>query len=482
MTNPTNVKKFLLPYITVIFVSIFPAVFLYCNNAYEAGFLEIVKPLLWFFVIGTIVYCALLFIIREANKASIVTCLFMIIGTNFSMIEKLFVACFQNLRYWHTVPIILVLVLILSIELVQRLPKDLAQIIVTSVCIMMTGLLALNIGMNIPDMMQYAQAQDELNLQEKEGVSTEQVESNNGLSNIYLMIFDEYAGFNQMEKYYGYDNKVLKDFLEENNFTISYDSHNEYYHTDVCLTNLMNLEYLVQPETSSAEKEIIRKNGKLFKLMEEQGYHVQVVETGNFFGQYSPTRNIGYDTASTINGETLADICYQRTILYPFLKKENSLIAETVGVCEYMADINNIPSDKTFTIFYISLPHQPFLVDENGKSLPPNAYMNWENNEYYLGQYKYATKLMITILENIVQNDANSIIVLQSDHGARASGTELFLKKFSAVDMTNILNAVYVGGENAEYIKGQSAINTFRLVLKNELGLDMEVIEVPDYT
>ena len=53
------------------------------------------------------------------------------------------------------------------------------------------------------------------------------------------------------------------------------------------------------------------------------------------------------------------------------------------------------------------------------------------------------------IVESIVENDPNSIIIIQSDHSARASSDDdLFLNIFSLEDMSSVFNAVYCKGEN----------------------------------
>ena len=56
------------------------------------------------------------------------------------------------------------------------------------------------------------------------------------------------------------------------------------------------------------------------------------------------------------------------------------------------------------------------------------------------------------------------------------------MKKFPAECMTTILNCVYVQGNEADYVDGQSAVNTLRLVLDDVLELDLGVVTVPDYT
>lgn len=59
------------------------------------------------------------------------------------------------------------------------------------------------------------------------------------------------------------------------NFNVSETSINESIATTAILTNLANVDYLVDNKTPSGEKEVLRKNGKLFSTLRECGYEVQ---------------------------------------------------------------------------------------------------------------------------------------------------------------------------------------------------------------
>lgn len=472
-------KKILFCVWTILIISNFPALFIYFKNAGEAGITEIIRPLFIFSAIGILCFLISLLFIKDVSRATLIAIIFIVSLSNFRAIEAFFETIFRSMRYWHVLPVMIVLIIFISMLIIKIMPKDLGEILVTMLGVVMSVLILINAFIAIPDIRKYSQ-NHKVNL--SADTSNDSIAVDDNLPNVYLLIFDEYAGFEQIEKYYGYDNNELKTFLIENNFNISKNSHNEWYETSVCITNLMNLDYVVSPQITSAEAENIRKNGRLFLFMQELGYNVQVVEKGDFLGQYSPTRNEANTNAGTINGETLEDLLLKRTVIYPFLQGySNASVVDIVNLCEYMADSDHVPQKPTFTIFYVCFPHQPFLVDENGNRLPYNACYNWENDEYYLGQYKYSTKLMMKILKNLVNNDPDSVIFLQSDHGARASGSEQFLVKFSENDMTEILNVVYCQGRKIENIDGKSAVNTMRIVLDELFNMDLGEVQMPQY-
>jgi len=92
---------------------------------------------------------------------------------------------------------------------------------------------------------------------------------------------------------------------------------------------------------------------------------------------------------------------------------------------------------------------------------------------------------MLELATEIIKNDPNSIIILQSDHGYRYPD---FLKNLYGIDiydmdveslyMRNILNAVYYQGQNID-IDNYSGINTLRTVLNKLLNANFELIEQP---
>ena len=75
------------------------------------------------------------------------------------------------------------------------------------------------------------------------------------------------------------------------------------------------------------------------------------------------------------------------------------------------------------------------------------------------------------VCENIVREDPDAIIILQSDHGQR------FVENVTMLDLTNVLNAVYFRGQPIEGIEGRNALNTWRAVLRTQFRLDLPEIK-----
>lgn len=477
-----SIKEYIVPLLAAIVTSIFPAVFLYCQNLDEINFLEIAPIIGIYTLLGTIILGISLFVVESPSVAGIIASMFSFVLINYLLFEKMLKKFFHFLRYWHCVVIILAVILHIDFLIKKYLPRQFCNYIVQIICIIFCGLIVLNFAIGMPNLIKKTnlktKGQSENLLSENLNLLNEE-----GRPNVYLFIFDEYANFPQMKEYYNYDNEPLMNFLLENNFSISYTSQNESYMTPTITTNLVNLDYIVTDQTDINEKQVLRQQGKLFSVMREHGYKVEILESFNFFGGHLPEKANTNKEASTIDGETLKDLCFKQTIIYPFWSTDHSaLIENALKITDYLSNPKYLPDANTFTLVYIDLPHAPFVVDENGKSVPITQSTNWKDKQYYLGQFKYTTKIMLKMLQNIVDNDPNSIIVLQSDHGGRGGAQEGFRIAIPYETKTNPLNAVYVGKESSLTIEGLSSVNTVRVVLNYLWNENYEMLPLPHRT
>lgn len=72
-----------------------------------------------------------------------------------------------------------------------------------------------------------------------------------------------------------------------------------------------------------------------------------------------------------------------------------------------MENITDYTSDSkpTFTFAYAECPHEYFTFDADGNRIAKEDETNWKDKSIYLNQYKYITKCMERIVEDIQKND-----------------------------------------------------------------------------
>ena len=157
-------------------------------------------------------------------------------------------------------------------------------------------------------------------------------------------------------------------------------------------------------------------------------------------------------------------------------------ILNTMQTCYKMVDKEN----PTLTIGYVSCPHPPFVINEEGGAVDYRNTSNWADKSLYLNQLKYVNACMENAVDGILQNDRNAIIIIQSDHGVRypyhmmeCYGTPEYDATIETPYMQNILNCVYYQGKEMD-IEGKSGINTLRIVLNEIFMTNYEMLDNPE--
>jgi len=462
-----------------VVVAAFPALFLYFQNADEANLSEIAFPLLVFVATAVLIFIIFLPITKCAPKAAVIASLFMVVLLNYAFFEDLIQGLFLELYYWHILPIILFILAHIAWLICNKMRKELASTITLVIGLVFLGLMLFNGIIAAPVIINKQLTAREQQQKFGNADDTKDIIENPELPNIYLLIFDEYASIDFMKKYYNYDNSGISEYLEKLGFNISYTSHNESIMTSTVLTNLVNLDYIVDNTTSPAEKENYRNNNYLFKFLTEKGYTITGVGSTDYFGIENVAVDFTVSKTSTVSGETMTDLLFRQTAIWPFYTVSYNEDQERIlNDFEYFKAMDNTRKNSCFTLCYFVFPHEPFYFDRYGRPYEQPT-SNWKEKKYYLGQYIFATKKMREIAELLVENDPNSIIIIQSDHGARASSDpDLFLEIFPLEDVSNIFNAVYYKGEKLD-IEGLSGVNTLRLVLNKAFTEQFDMLEVP---
>jgi hypothetical protein len=149
--------------------------------------------------------------------------------------------------------------------------------------------------------------------------------------------------------------------------------------------------------------------------------------------------------------------------------------------------LEDIESPK-FVYTHFLLPHTPFIFDEDGNLLPPQAAEDWH---YYLGQYKYTTKLAQQLVSRLLANaDPNNppIIILQSDEGARNLQRRMkdnivvnnLLENYPGKYNQYILNALYLPGYDTSKLPANlPPMDAFVIVLNHYLDAGVSVDKAP---
>ena len=314
-------------------------------------------------------------------------------------------------------------------------------------------------------------------------------DSTKELPDIYYFIFDSYTNRPALNKYWGYENDIY-DFLNSKDFFTVDSATSNYKSTPYSISSVLNLQYLIgaagYQHTNSSNFLTglwLYRNNILYNFLKKNGYtfsnfsqlESEKLQTGfGFLGVEKPVTWLRKQTMERIYvdpwmwnklnrifGGNKSDEAITIKSMKIFDSYNKNALAHIQSNCNsYVKRYNTSPPLFCFTHFM--LPHNPYLVDENG-NYTGISNPDGENMNGYLGQVKYANQLIRQITNCLLSDTTrNKIIIFQGDHGYRHF-------KDAPVEMQfETLNAFYFYNKNYNGLrKDLSNVNTFRVVINN---------------
>ena len=529
-----DILPYIISFLCIVFVSSIPPFILYVNNVSSMTFSLILKPIGISILIGCGIFVILRFLLKNAYRACIVTSAVLLLFLNFSALRSV-TNTFLGSTISTIVTILLILYAIAAIAyLCTKLINDTDILKKISMVMAVTffGIIVYNFISSYSEIQpkltnSINKISNSLGISddktEKDTKSASKTGSNvsylpeivelsesekfEGKPNLYYFILDEYGSFDMLKKYYNYDNAQFRSFLIDHKFNISDTSYSTSTISQVCIAEVLRLNPLPMSKHNLQGGKEALKDVQLFKVLKNLGYtSYQMSTQTNMFRGTKNLRNMelyGDAEPETEDGDTVEDIIAQQSIFqifnqekekeytekydYSFLSSEETLksisgkgevmrraIQNRLDLFDFFSDPDTYKRGRGIAIFsYVCSPHVPFIFTSDGHSVNTDNHRNWSDRSYYLGQLEYVSKRLMKIIETIEENDPNSIIVIQSDHGIRNHSSEYRPRapKVSQKDAMNIFNVVYYKGQVLD-IEGKSAMNTMRYILSEEFGLD----------
>lgn len=228
----------IISFLCVAVFSVYPVFFLYFRNAEAMPFSEVWAPLGIYALAGLAAFFLCAVFTRSFSKSGALACLFVAVFAFYSVIETGVQAIAPRLRYWHILPLCLFIVAHLAYLIYKKVPTKALRFAHRLLAGLFAGLIVLNGFFAIPGIMRRASAKGiEDGMLVSAGAQQKQ-------SNFYYFLFDEYAGFDMIKKYYHYDNSGFAQSLEAIGFNVGQNNYNESHATHTILGNIMSLDLL----------------------------------------------------------------------------------------------------------------------------------------------------------------------------------------------------------------------------------------------
>ncbi|KAA3637084.1 MAG: hypothetical protein DWP97_01480 [Calditrichaeota bacterium] len=486
------------PFLSPFLFALFPILFIYSQNAYEAELREIYIPAL---IVLAVTFCLLL-VLRvfkvQKREASLLTAsiifFFFLFGNILALLPesiKLFDG-FTLKNSSVTLFVISVCLLTVFYLIFKFKPSEKLITIINIIGIVLVVMQILQGGYVLA-------TRDYTGELEEQAEKVEILKTIEGdFPDIYFFVLDGYARADVLRDYYQYDNSEFLSFLRDNNFYLADSSTSNYAQTLLSVAATLNLNYI--PEIgdfyhlSHDRMPLAKKlwDNKFFTMLKERGYEIISYATGLNYTEFVDADKF---LSPNISLSQYQNILLSYTpIPYLFDLEKSQYDLHRDRILYAFDNLADAASDKkpSFVFIHVIAPHPPFVFDAQGRPIEADrtysitdgtGFMQHGGSvDEYIQQYRdqlaYISKLTQKAINDIFESydDNKPIIVIQGDHGPGSQTHWNLVEQTDMHERFSILNAVYTpDNKSGKFYHSMTPINTFRIIsnkfLKTEFPL-----------
>lgn len=489
-------SRFPIKYLYPLLLAAFPVLALFVNNYGEVGWGVLPRPLLVSMGLAAVVLLTFRLLLKNWAKAALMTAWFIILFFLYGHVRNLLLDRVEVLGRHRYLGVIFAGLCGLGWMTIWRIKSiSILNTFLSMIAIMGIGILL------IQTMWKERSVSNTFaNVLPSEHQPVITIPKNP--PDVYYIILDMYGRSDVLLEQFQIDNSGFLKSLSNLGFYIADCSMANYPHTALSLGSSMNYSYWDEKvsENINANSENtwdpggnnvyfgdLIQHSAIRNDLESIGYKTVAFETSwdwlNLLDAdtyFSP----GY-TASLSQFELLVIKSSMGQIIWDGIQNfapsyyYKSRRDQQLFILDRISDAAAINGPK-FVFIHIAVPHTPFVfaVDGSDPTENPKYYDNSgspSDPEYYRIGYKnqveYINQRVGGMIDDILQQSTNPpIIILQGDHGPTGEPAERL----------PILNAYFFPGKANVLYPAISPVNTFRLVLNEYFGADMDIL--PDHS
>ena len=333
------------------------------------------------------------------------------------------------------------------------------------------------------------------------------VSESDSLPNVYYIILDGYPRNDVLKKHLDFDNNEFINFLKQREFYVAENSYSNYSLSSTSIPATMNMNYinfLVDElgEDSRSYDPLLGKDFGLYadnqviKNFKSMGYKVAKIGSVPMYLHEIPLADLSLCYKSIhLMDNRLFDTVARTSMIGYFIERWSEDLQRQIILCafEELPKISSYYEEPVFVWSHIMLPHFPLIFGANGEPITPGESLlvmnnphvfegtdsSWNIKQQFLQQLQFANKKSMELVDKILENEKQSIIIIQSDHG---SAFDVDLDDPTDDDvhqrLSNI-NAIYFPDEKPREIlmNDPTNVNTFRIVFNSYFGSDYDILE-----
>jgi hypothetical protein len=317
------------------------------------------------------------------------------------------------------------------------------------------------------------------------------------LPDIYVVIPDDYARTDILRQYIKYDDTAFVQQLQQRGFVVSPQGRSPYSDSESNIASLLNMDYLstfprvLGPDSQDVRpvKRVIEDN-RASRLLAAIGYDYVHIDTDEVtFAGGNPA------ISPFAPPDSFASLWLQKSILRlvggPIGFDQSARNARfRTSISTGFAELGAVPahSRPRFVVFHTLLPHDPYLYDEQGRSVTFPVHSDEDlasaaGRVAYVKQLEFLHRRLLDALDHILARSTTPpVIVLQSDEGFQAN-TEPFGEAAMQDIRVKGLGAFYLPGAAAGGLPDPpNAVNDLRFVFNQYLGTHYKLLRSVSYS
>lgn len=294
--------------------------------------------------------------------------------------------------------------------------------------------------------------------------------------NVYLLLFDEYAGYTSLADSFNFKNDLFYEQLKKDSFQLM-PIHSNYSITQFSMASLFCMNYVKNIKDSATvgwqqtqQRMTEIKNAEVFDVFKSMNYEVKsfsLFEVGDSKSMGANQYLLGHKRVLTnkiMHNVLLKDIGWKLAVGKNAKNWMQKIFLEDMPVYNNKIEkallATTIESTKPqFVYAHFLMPHFPFLYDSNGVQKPIAAnFINeaWFNKAEYISYLKYCNKKIIEYEKAIIKKDPSAIVILMSDHGfrdLRISTMQSAFNNFCAIKTNQSKSTLNVNLSNVNFFR-----------------------------
>lgn len=488
--------------------------YLYLQNVNKVAIQNILVSIIAVSLFAGLIWVILFGISRSRDKAAILTSIFIILFLNFGSINRLTEVFFEDMNFDPVLSakiplysLVLLSTFFVLISLIIMLNKKeprtlnrLANYFSIAMVGITLGFVLLPVIQKITNTNNTAEMSFSQKWQGTLRAEPDLLKSTQQPPDIYYIILDGYGRSDVLDQLYGFDNRSFLDSLANLNFQVATGSLTNYKATTLSLASSLNMDYVnwINSTTGNAFDYLplfnLTEHNRVFNQIHRLGYRVSTFATGFASTEIESADHV-FRPAMYPNEFEMLVI---NTTPFGFLwnNQLHSIHRDRVQyTLTNIAEAGTQPGPD-FVFAHVFSPHPPFVFGANGEFITPDrpySYNDAENflemgslEEYktgYINQLAYLNKLVLSAIQEILQNsNTPPIIIIQGDHGPGSQLDSEVLENSNLAERYPILNAYYIPCDTDETLPDDiTPVNSFRYVFNACFQAEIPYLENRQY-